>query len=148
MIGTEFQGWMSQKRDRPLPTSQVTNADTSRITMRRRRTSNLSGSRPLLVLPLYPSTLRSKSALSWGRPSFQPFPSGSRRAGCLIHLVGSIAREASDSNVKRSASDALIFGYGPALMGAGAALVIVAVIAAVLVNARRGKVSPYPIPVH
>ncbi|WP_266065298.1 hypothetical protein [Brucella intermedia] len=50
--------------------------------------------------------------------------------------------------MKRSASDVLIFGYGPALMGAGAALVIVAVIAAVLVNARRGKVSPYPIPVH
>lgn len=61
-----------------------------------------------------------------------------------MHSVRSIAREASDSDVERSASDALIFGYGPALMGAGAALVI----AAVLVNARRGQVSPDPIPVH
>lgn len=65
-----------------------------------------------------------------------------------MHSVRSIAREAGDGDVERSASDALIFGYGPALMGAGAALVIAAVIAAVLVNASSGQVSPDPIPVH
>lgn len=57
-------------------------------------------------------------------------------------------REVGDSDVVRSASDALIHGYGLALMGAGTALVIAAIIAAVLVNARRGQLSAGTIPAH
>jgi len=50
-------------------------------------------------------------------------------------------REAGDTEMVQSASDALIHGYGLALAGSGVALVMAAIIAAVLVNAKRGQVS-------
>ncbi|MBM1173867.1 DHA2 family efflux MFS transporter permease subunit [Microvirga arabica] len=50
-------------------------------------------------------------------------------------------RETGDAGMVWSAGDALIHGYGLALVGSGVALVIAAVIAAVLVNARRGQVA-------
>jgi hypothetical protein len=46
-------------------------------------------------------------------------------------------RETGDTEMVRSASDALIHGYGLALAGSGAALAIAAVTAAVLVDARK-----------
>ena len=69
-----------------------------------------------------------------------------RLPGALAALYR--GRETGDAGLVRSASDALIHGYGLALAGAGAALVIAAVIAAVLVNAKRGQVSPGTIAVH
>jgi hypothetical protein len=50
-------------------------------------------------------------------------------------------RETGDTGMAQSASHALIHGDGLALAGSGVALVIAAIIAAVLVNARRGHVS-------
>lgn len=50
-------------------------------------------------------------------------------------------REMGDAELARSASEALVHGYGVALAWSGAALVIAAMIAAVLVNAKRGQVS-------
>ncbi|MFL1455034.1 MFS transporter [Marinobacter sp. GN3S48] len=50
-------------------------------------------------------------------------------------------REAGDTELVQSASDALIHGYGLALAASGVALVIAAIIVAVLVNARKGQVS-------
>ncbi len=63
-----------------------------------------------------------------------------------MHSVRSIAREASDSDVERSASDALIFGYGPALMGAGAALAIPAVRQGDAGQCQKGTGFPRPHP--
>lgn len=51
-------------------------------------------------------------------------------------------RETGDTEMVESASDALIYGYGLALAGSGVALVIAAITVAVLINARRGQVSP------
>ncbi len=63
-----------------------------------------------------------------------------RLPGALAALYR--GRETGDAGLVRSASDALIHGYGLALAGAGAALVIAAVIAAVLVNAKRDRFLP------
>jgi len=49
------------------------------------------------------------------------------------------AREAGNSEMAHLASDALIHGYGLALVGSGVALLIAASVAAVLVNAKRGQ---------
>lgn len=50
-------------------------------------------------------------------------------------------REAGDAEQVRSASEALIHGYGTALAAGGVALIAAAVIAAVLINAKKGEVS-------
>jgi hypothetical protein len=50
-------------------------------------------------------------------------------------------RQAGDTEMVQSATDALIQGYGLALAGSGVALVLAAVITVVLVNAKRGQVS-------
>jgi predicted MFS family arabinose efflux permease len=50
------------------------------------------------------------------------------------------ARQAGDAVMAQSASDALVHGYGLALAGSAVALVIAAIIAAVLVNAKREQV--------
>jgi len=51
-------------------------------------------------------------------------------------------REAGDMGLVRSASDALIHGYGLALAASGVALLVAAVIAAVLVTAKKREVAP------
>ncbi|MDF3907562.1 MULTISPECIES: MFS transporter [Paracoccus] len=50
-------------------------------------------------------------------------------------------RNAGDQGLVEAANDALVHGYGLGLAAASAALIAAAVIAAVLVNARRGEVS-------
>jgi EmrB/QacA subfamily drug resistance transporter len=50
-------------------------------------------------------------------------------------------RGAGNTGMVQSASEALIHGYGLGLAGSGIALVIAAIIAALLVNAKRGQVS-------
>lgn len=62
------------------------------------------------------------------------------------------ARKAGDAALAQSASDALIHGYGLALAASGLALLVAAVIAAVLVTAKKGGIpqahDPQPILLH
>jgi hypothetical protein len=71
-------------------------------------------------------------------------------AGKLPHALTALyrAREAGNTEIVRSASDALVHGYGLALAGSGVALVIAAIIAAVLVNAKREQVSTQSAALH
>ena len=62
-----------------------------------------------------------------------------RLPGALTVLYS--GRESGDAEQVRSASDALIHGYGTALATGGVALVAAAVIAAVLINAKKEEVS-------
>lgn len=57
-------------------------------------------------------------------------------------------RESGNSELVSSASDALIHGYGFALVGSGIALLLAAFIAAVLVNAKRDVSASKQIPLH
>jgi hypothetical protein len=58
-------------------------------------------------------------------------------------------RELGDAGLVQSAGGALIHGYSTALMAAAGVLVVAAVIAGLLVNARKDEVSPSgKVPVH
>jgi hypothetical protein len=52
-----------------------------------------------------------------------------------------IGREAANDELVRSAIDALIHGYGLALAGGAAALVVATAVTTLLVNAQKGQVA-------
>ena len=71
--------------------------------------------------------------------------SGTRMADALGRLY--LARENSDVETVRVASNALVHGYSSALVAASLALIVAAVITAVLVSAKKGEVATEHVPV-